>query len=83
MGQFGNAGRNTIPGPGLFSMNLSLQRTIPLTERLRLQIRVDATNFTNHVNIASFGTVVNSINYGLPYSAAGMRTLSATLRFNF
>jgi outer membrane receptor protein involved in Fe transport len=82
-GQFGNAGRNTIPGPGVFSMNLSLQRTIPLAERLRLQIRLDASNFTNHVNIASFGTIVNSINYGVPSSAAGMRTLSATLRFNF
>ncbi|HTD44246.1 MAG TPA: TonB-dependent receptor [Bryobacteraceae bacterium] len=82
-GQFGDAGRNTITGPGLFSMNLSLQRTIPLTERLRLQIRVDATNFTNHVNIASFGTIVNSLNYGVPSSAGGMRTLSGTLRFNF
>jgi len=82
-GQFGDAGRNTITGPGLFSMNLSLQRTIPLAERLRLQIRVDVTNFTNHVNIASFGTIVNSLNYGVASSAGGMRTLSGTLRFNF
>lgn len=82
-GQYGDAGRNTIPGPGLFSMNLSLQRTIQVAERLRLQIRVDSTNFTNRVNIANFGTIVNSINYGVPNSAAGMRTLSATLRFNF
>jgi trimeric autotransporter adhesin len=82
-GQYGNAGRNTIPGPGLFQLNLSLQRTIQVAERLRIQIRVDSTNFTNHVNITNFGTVVNSINYGVPSSAAGMRTLSATLRFNF
>ncbi|HSR09321.1 MAG TPA: TonB-dependent receptor [Bryobacteraceae bacterium] len=82
-GEFGNAGRNTIPGPGLFSMNLSLQRTITLHERTRLQIRVDATNVTNHVNITGVGTVVNSITYGVPLSASGMRTLSATLRLNF
>jgi len=82
-GQYGNAGRNTIPGPGMFSMNLSLQRTIQVAERLRIQIRVDSTNFTNHVSIANFGTIVNSINYGVPSSAAAMRTLSATLRFNF
>ncbi len=82
-GEFGNAGRNTIPGPGLFSMNLSLQRTITLHERTRLQFRVDATNFTNHVNITGIGTVVNSITYGIPMSAGGMRTLSATLRLNF
>jgi len=82
-GQFGDAGRNTIPGPGLFSMNLSLQRTITLHERIRLQMRVDATNVTNHVNITGIGTVVNSITYGVPLSAGGMRTLSATLRLNF
>jgi hypothetical protein len=82
-GEFGNAGRNTIPGPGLFSLNLSLQRTITLHERTRLQIRVDATNVTNHVNITGIGTVVNSITYGVPLSAGGMRALSATLRLNF
>ena len=64
-------------------MNLSLQRTITLAERKRLQIRVDANNATNHVNIASFGTVVNSINYGVATSAGAMRSLSVTLRFNF
>jgi hypothetical protein len=82
-GQYGDAGRNTIPGPGLFSLNLSLQRTISLTERTRLQMRIDATNFTNHVNITNFGTVVNSVNYGIPSAASGMRVLSITLRYNF
>ena len=82
-GQYGNAGRNTITGPGAFSMNLSLQRTITLRERLRLQFRVDANNLTNHVNISSIGTVVNSLTYGVPLSAGSMRSLSATLRFNF
>jgi hypothetical protein len=82
-GQFGNAGRNTIPGPGLFSMNLSLARNINLSERNRMEVRVDSTNFLNHVNISNIGTVVNSLTYGLPSSAGGMRTLSATLRFRF
>ena len=82
-GQYGNAGRNTITGPGTFSMNLSLQRTITLHERMRLQFRVDANNVTNHVNITGIGTVVNSLTYGVPLSAGGMRSLSATLRFNF
>jgi hypothetical protein len=82
-GQYGNAGRNTITGPGTFSMNLSLQRTVNLTERLRLQFRVDTTNFTNHVNITGVGTVVNSLTYGVPTAAGAMRTLSATLRLNF
>jgi hypothetical protein len=82
-GQYGDAGRNTIIGPGTFSMNLSLQRNITLRERLRLQLRIEANNVTNHVNITSIGTVVNSLTYGAPLSAGGMRSLSATLRFNF
>jgi hypothetical protein len=82
-GQFGNAGRNTIPGPGLFSMNLSLQRNIRIGERKQLQIRVDSTNVTNHVNIVGVGTVVNALTYGVPSAAGGMRTLTSHLGFNF
>ena len=64
-------------------MNLSLQRNVTLRERLRLQLRIDANNVTNHVNITSIGTVVNSLTYGAPLSAGGMRSLSVTLRLNF
>jgi hypothetical protein len=42
---------------------------------------VSATNLLNHVNISGFGTVVNSLNYGLATGAGGMRTISATIRF--
>jgi len=64
-------------------MNLSLARSINLSERKRMEIRVDSTNFLNHVNISNVGTVVNSLTYGLPTSAVGMRSLSATIRFRF
>ena len=83
LGQFGNAGRNTIPGPDLFSLNVSLSRNINLTERKRMELRLDTTNVLNHPNITNFGTVVNSLTYGLPTAAGGMRTLSATIRFRF
>src|SRR5262249_25075642 len=82
-GSFGSAGRNTITGPGNWVMGLSLSRTIQLAERKNMEIRVDAQNFLNHVNISNVGTVVNSLTYGLATSAGGMRTLSATIRFRF
>jgi hypothetical protein len=82
-GQYGNAGRNTIPGPGLFSMNLSLTRTVRIGPRTQLQIRIDSTNVTNHVNIANVGTVVNALTYGMPLAAGMMRTLTPHLAFNF
>ena len=80
-GLYGNAGRGTIPGPGTFAMNLQLARTIQIGERKNLEFNVSATNLLNHVNITGFGTVVNSLNYGLATAAGQMRTISATVRF--
>jgi hypothetical protein len=84
-GLYGNAGRDTIPGPGMIGLNATLGRTIQFGESARrsLDIRLAANNVLNHVNISSWGTVVNAANYGLPASAGGMRTLSLSLRVRF
>ena len=82
-GEFGNAGRNTIEGPSTFSLNASIGRSINLSERRRLEFRVEATNLTNHVNISSFGTVVNASNYGAPLAAGAMRSLNMVVRLRF
>jgi hypothetical protein len=50
---FGNVGR-TIPDvrhPGTFNMDLSLIKNTRLTERVNLQIRGEAFNVTNQVNL--------------------------------
>jgi trimeric autotransporter adhesin len=82
-GTYGNAGRNTIPGPGLFSLNLAFARSFNLAERKRFEFRVESNNVLNHVNYTSFYTTVNSVTYGLPSAAGSMRTLSAVVRFRF
>jgi hypothetical protein len=82
---FGNAGRNTIPGPGTIGLNATLGRTIYFGESARrsLDFRVSANNVLNHVNITSWGTVVNSASYGLASSAGAMRTISMVVRLRF
>ncbi len=82
-GTFGNAGRNTIPGPGLVSLNLAFARSFTFAERRRLEFRVEANNVLNHVNYTNLYTVVNAVNYGLPSMAGAMRTLDAVVRFRF
>lgn len=83
-GEYGNAGRNTIPGPGLVSLNLAVGRTFPFDEsRRRLEFRVEGNNVLNHVNYTSFYTVVNAVDYGLPSAASSMRTLDLVVRFRF
>jgi hypothetical protein len=84
-GQYGSAGRNTIPGPGTLSLNATFGRTIQFGDSARrsVDIRLSANNVLNHVNITSWGTVVNSLNYGLPGGAGAMRTLSLSMRVRF
>jgi hypothetical protein len=82
-GQFGDAGRNTIPGPGSVSLNASFGRSFGLGERRALEFRFDGTNVLNHVNISGVGTTLNSVNFGLPLAASAMRSMSVTLRFRF
>ena len=82
-GTYGDAGRGTIAGPGTFTMGLQLARQIQLAERKSVEFNVQATNLLNHVNIQAIGTVVNSQTYGLATGAAGMRTVSATVRLRF
>ncbi len=83
-GRYGNAGRNTIPGPDFFSVNMSVGRSIGLGEmRRNLEIRAEANNVFNQMSVTRIGTTVNSSSYGLATAAGGMRTvtLSARLRF--
>jgi len=83
-GTFGDAGRDTIIGPGSVVLNLSLARSINLkSERRRLEFRIDTTNFVNHVNPSGLITVVNSSQYGEITSAGAMRAVTATLRLRF
>jgi hypothetical protein len=83
-GQFGDAGRNTIPGLVQIAVNTSLNRAFRFGDsRRQLQLRINATNALNHVTITSIGTTVNSATYGLPTGASGTRNVSLLLRYNF
>jgi hypothetical protein len=83
-GTYGNAGRDTITGPGQIVWNFSLARSINLhSERRRLEIRFDSTNTFNHVNPTGLVTVVNSSQYGLITNATQMRQMTATVRLRF
>jgi hypothetical protein len=83
LGQWGNAGRNSITGPSQFSLNASLMRTFRLSDRLNADLRVDATNVLNHVVFSSWVTNVSSSQFGLPAAANQMRRLQTTLRVRF
>jgi hypothetical protein len=83
-GQFGNAGRTTIPGLFRITINSSMNRSFRFGDSRRtLTFSVNATNALNHVTITSIGTTVNSANYGLPTAASATRGITLNSRFSF
>ena len=63
-GQFGNVGRNSLVGPHSFELDASLLKRVPITERVKLEIRADATNLTNSVDFGPPTATVTSTTFG-------------------
>jgi hypothetical protein len=83
-GQFGNAGRDTIPGLFRIAVNSSMNRAFRFGESRRtLTFTISASNVLNHVTITGIGTTVNSTSYGLPTAASGTRGVTLNTRFSF
>jgi len=59
-GTFGNLGRDTLVGPGLANLDLSLHKSTRLGERLNAQFRAEFFNVLNHTNFATPNPVVFS-----------------------
>jgi hypothetical protein len=69
IGRFGNTGRNILNGPGLTNVDLSLFKSIPVTERLKLQLRFESFNLFNHAQFQIPDNDVNSPTFGVIGSA--------------
>jgi hypothetical protein len=80
----GNLGRNTSREPGYVNFDLSLFRTVTITERIALQLRLEAFNAFNHVNYRepSSTNIVNAT-YGLITAAAPPRLAQISARLSF
>lgn len=66
--RFGNVGRNTMRGPGVVNLDLSLFRKFQLTEKLRLEFRAESFNLSNTPHFSNPNANVNSANFGRIYS---------------
>lgn len=59
--RFGNLGFNSLRGPGVVNMDLSLSREIPIKERCKLQLRFESFNLTNTPHFSLPGSNVSSM----------------------
>src|SRR5262245_26952050 len=75
-GTFGNVGRDQLRGPGMFNVDTSFFKRIPLKERMNLQFRTEIFNVLNHPNFGHPNLIVFS---GTDISpTAGVLTGTAT-----
>jgi hypothetical protein len=49
----GDLARNKFTGPGFADVDFSLIKNVPITERIKIQLRADFFNLFNHINFAS------------------------------
>jgi hypothetical protein len=84
-GTFGNVGRNTLIGPGIFNLDASLLKNFHFTERHYLQFRWEAFNALNHPNWANPNTNANDrTNFGsITGTRTNMRQMQFGLKFVF
>jgi len=47
-GTYGNVGRDTLTGPGMAELDLSVLKSTPMSEKINLQFRVELFNVFNH-----------------------------------
>jgi carboxypeptidase family protein len=84
-GCFGDAPRNSVIGPGFFTINSGLTKTVQFGRDglRRLDFSWNAANLLNHPNFTGLSTVLGSKTFGQITSVGAMRTMTFTTRFNF
>jgi hypothetical protein len=82
-GNYGDARRNSIIGPGQVLFDMAMTKLIPLKETRSVELRFSTTNVFNHPIYSSIDTVLNSPTFGRVISVSAMRAVLLTARFRF
>lgn len=81
--QIGNCGRNVLRAPGIFTLNSSLSKIFSITEKAKVEIRGEAYNTTNWVNLGPPTNYLGSANFGKILSSGAARQFQLAARFSF
>jgi len=83
IGTFGNAGYNSLHGPGFFDIDANVTRFFPITEHKSLELRFEFFNLLNRVNFNNPVATLSSASFGVIQSAADPRILQLAAKFKF
>jgi hypothetical protein len=82
-GQFGNEGRNVIRGPGIADIDVSVLKSFPINETMRVQFRAECFNVANHANFGLPDNNIADLNFGRISTASPPRLFQFALKFIF
>ena len=93
-GTLSGLGRNNIPGPNFFGIDMAVSREFPIYERYRLEFRAEAFNLTNSfragislpaltAGASGVNTIFGTPTFGQVTSALDPRILQMAMKFSF
>ena len=82
-GQNGTLGRNTFRGPRYLTVDLALSRAFGLGGHRQLELRVDAYNALNNLNLFLPNADLSLSNFGKSTQAFDARVIQLGARFLF
>jgi Carboxypeptidase regulatory-like domain/TonB-dependent Receptor Plug Domain len=87
-GRYGDLGRNVFHGPGVLNSDVSVWKSIKVTERQSLVLRADAFNFFNHTQFYNPGDAagvnrIDSPSFGQVQLARDPRLIQVELQYRF
>jgi len=92
LGSFGNAGRNSVRGPGFQVWDFSVFKMFRVSERTRLEFRTEFFNIPNHTNFllsksgpqeSNSSTVLGASQFGFLTAARAPRQIQFSLKLSF
>jgi hypothetical protein len=79
----GTLARNSVYGPGWWSVNMSFAKNTQITEKVKFQLRFDLFNALNHTNMSGIRNDIRRSDFGYLTGTRGARTVQINGRLNF
>jgi hypothetical protein len=82
-GTLGVLQRRLFDGPWIFSLDMSLLKTVKINEHQTVELRMDAFNAPNHTSFYSGDQNINSTNFGVVTGDYGSRVVQFGAHYRF
>ncbi|MGP8247925.1 MAG: hypothetical protein ACLQVN_25855 [Bryobacteraceae bacterium] len=83
LGTFGDAGNNSLIGPGFFNIDANVTRSFQIREHKIFQLRFEFFNLLNNVNFSNPVATLSSSSFGKIQSDVSPRILQLAAKFLF